>query len=210
MNEHETVGSAPTDQPGPSGSDRMRELLADKRAVALVGVAALAVILVIAFVVVPALTGSSSSSKPSTQGPRFTSQTSASPSASPTVSPSVLPVADQPLKVRNPFSPLAVEGAAAGGGGGNTTGSASATSSPGSTTGSTAPNVSTLRQLTLVEISTPTTAQVTVNGLTYTATLNTKFGDGFMMTAESSGSATFTFNGQTQTLVPGQYAFFSA
>jgi hypothetical protein len=211
MSEHEAVTPAPAEDPGGSGSDRMRELLADKRAVALIGAAALAVILLIAFVAVPALTGSSSS-KPQARTPVSTAgavTTSTTPSAS--ASPSVLPTVAAPLKVRNPFVPLAVDCAcgSTGGSGSGSTGSVSATASPSSSSAATSGNAATLRQLTLVELSGPTTAKVTVNGLSFDVTKGTPFDGGFTMTAESAGTATFTYNGQTQTLVPGQYTFFS-
>jgi hypothetical protein len=211
MSEHEAVTPAPAEDPGGSGTDRMRELLADKRAVALIGAAALAVILLIAFVAVPALTGSSSS-KPQARTPVRSAgaATSSTPSASASASATALPTVAAPIKVRNPFVPLAVDCACGSGGGSGSSaaGSASATAAPSSSAAATA-NAATLRQLTLVELSGPTTAKVTVNGLSFDVTKGTPFNGGFIMTAESAGTATFTYNGQTQTLVPGQYAFFS-
>lgn len=212
MNENENVVGQPEGAAPASGGDRFRELLADRRAVALIGGVVLALILLIAFVLVPALTGSSGSKplakRPATSPGTTTGSAKATPT--PTASATPLPTAATQLSVRDPFSPLAVNAANTGGGSGSSASStASATASSAPTSGSGGANTANLRQLTLVEISGAKTAKVTVNGLAYDVSLNTPFAGGFAMTAETTGTATFLYNGQTQTLVPGQYAFFS-
>lgn len=200
-----------------STRDRMRELLADRRALALIGVAVVAVLALVAFVVVPALTGSSSS--PAAVKPAVHASGGASSATpTPTASASALPTAASLLQVRDPFSPL-VSGsavAAAGAGAGVTTGgTVGATSTPSATATSTVAggnggtNAASLKQLILVALTSEATARVAVNGLVYDVQLNAPFAGGFAMTAETDSNATFLYNGQTQTLVPGQYAFFS-
>jgi|GEM_PF-5052883 len=207
MSDNETFG-ADAGEADLTASSRFRELMADRRALALVGVAGLAVILLIAFVLVPALTGSSSSSGPVAKG---TPPSRATASATPTPSASAAPVvpAAAQLAVRDPFDPLLKAAGSGGGAAGGTSSSASATASPSSTVVVQPADLSGLRQLTLVAIDGPGTAQVTVNGLAYNVVLNTQFGGGFAMIGETDSSATFTYNGSVQTLVPGQYAFFN-
>jgi hypothetical protein len=209
MNENENVIDG-HDESGSTGNDRLHELLADRRAVALVGGAALAVILLIAFVLVPALTGSSGS-KPLAARPVTGDSSTASSTATPTPTPSALPTAATLLSVRDPFMPLAggIDAAANSGSGSGASSTASATASSGSSAVAQTGDATSLRQLTLVEITGAKTAKVTVNGLAYDVSLNTPFGTGFAMTAETAGNATFLYNGQTKTLVPGEYAFFS-
>jgi hypothetical protein len=209
MSENETATSVAVDDQPETSANRLRELLADRRALALIGVAGLVVVLLIAFVLVPVLTGSSASSAPVATG-KVTSGSRTTASVTPTASatPTAAPPAAAPLSVRDPFLPL-VQGANAGGGTSGGSGTPSATSSPGSTAVASGADVSNLQQLTLVELSGPTTAKVTVNGLLFDVTANVPFGSGFAMTAETGSNATFLYNGQTKTLVPGQYAFFN-
>jgi len=197
MSEQEGPGTAPAGDVASSGRDRVRELMADRRALALVGGALVAVIALAAFVVVPALTGSSGSPAANVNRP----STPRTATASPSPSPSPLPTVASQLKVRDPFLPLAVQVAGA-------TGAASVSASA-SVVATPSVDASQLRQLTLTSITNGTSAKAMVNGLSYDAQLNVPFAGGFAMTALTSSSATFTYKSGTQTLVVGQYAFFS-
>lgn len=204
-------------------SARARELLGDRRALAAIGVALVAVIALCAFVVVPALSGSSSSDSTAiARGvPRGTPAASATSSAAA----SAPPTTSGPLTIRDPFSPLYVPAAAA-----SAVPSAPATTAPATSTPQpTAPSVVTvtpvpttaptqskvvLTQLVLDKLTwsgkaATSTANVTVNGLPYTAQLGKAFGKGFTMTAITSGNATFSYGGQTVTLVVGEFGLFA-
>jgi hypothetical protein len=215
--------SGPVDpDESPAGlADRARELLADRRALAVIGVALVAVVALCAFLVVPALKGGSDSTSSGLVPTHRSSTTTTTSSPSVTATPSALPTVNAVLKVRDPFSPLYVvpagaTGAAAGGSSSATvapTVAPQSTIAPSSAASAPADTNVALTQLALVRINktgaTATSADVTVNGLAYHVAAGQHFGAGFTMTALTPGNAKFTYNGKTTSLVPGQFALFA-
>lgn len=224
MSDQEATGSAPVADEAPSARDRMRDLLADRRALAIIGAALVAVIALAAFVVVPALKGSSNAAASSGLVPNAhhhtgsVSTATSTPSATPkpTTTVSALPV------VHDPLSPLAAAVGAAGTG-------ATATASGGATSvgvgsggvastgvgGTAATTViesappGQLTQLVLAEIN-GATAKIVLNGVTSTVTKGEKFGRSnlYTMTAITATNATFAYKTQTSVLAPGEFTLF--
>jgi PPE-repeat protein len=219
--QHKSPGPFDSGDPESGLTGRARELLADRRAVAMIGVALVAIAALCAFVVVPALTGSSSSTQAGLVPTHHSIAPATTSSASASATPSDLPTANDVLKLRDPFSPLYVVPAGATGATAGTSSSATVaptvapatTVAPTSVASTPADTNVMLTQLTLVRInmtgSTPTTADATVNGLSYHVAAGQKFATGFAMTSLTAGNAKFTYNGKTASLVTGQFALFA-
>lgn len=108
----QNIGSTALSDDPPSPSERLREVANDRRVLALVGAVAVALIAIVAFVVVPALTGGSGQSAAViTAGHQVSTVGTTSTSPTTTVSPT-----PSTYGLHDPLQPL-VAAAAAGGGG---------------------------------------------------------------------------------------------
>jgi hypothetical protein len=208
-------GFPPSGDPELSSRDRLREQLSDKRVLALLGVALLGVVLLAAFVVLPALTSKSSNDDAT---PPVVHHAVQSATTSPSATPSALPTVNAAIQLRDPFVALVSGSAASGGGAGASSVSASTSGQSTSTAApTTAPTLDPTKiqfaELALVKI-TPSatqgdsTASVTVNGLSYTVQVGQAFASGFTLTALTATTATFSYGEKIATLVPGQFALF--
>lgn len=204
----------PVDEPA-SGLDRARELLADRRALALVAAAGVAVVALAAFVIVPAVSGGSSSPAALPVVPHHFPNPVAGSTATPTPAPTVTDTAV--LKIRDPFVPLYTPIAAA---------PAAATSAPPPssappvqvivappTNAPAAPSSSsparTRIDFALVTIHPNNTADVTINATPYNnVPLNQTFAQSFKMVAINGHSAEFYYGDQPFALSPGQHFYF--
>ncbi len=205
---------------GTGRGDRIREMLSDRRILVLLGALALGIVALFAFVVVPSLTKSSDDSVASTPVRHAIGLRTATPTASASVAP--LPTVNDAFKVRDPFKPLYVVPAAAASNAGASSPAVTTTpvaTAPAGTVAAAAtptpsPSTVELIQLTLVKINpnpvpANSTADVTVNGVPYSVKVNQPFGAGFTMKALTSTNATFTYGGQTVTLVPHEFGLFA-
>lgn len=223
-----TQSPTPDHEPSGIGAERdasLREQLSDKRVLGLIGVALVAVVALAAFVVVPAL--SSKGSSDTASEPIAAAAPSRAASGTSSASPSSLPTEQQQITVRNPFLPLASASAvdAAATSLAATSAASIAVPTPVVTApttvatqqpvpASSASNIA-FTELALVHLTpaagtSPETADVTVNGLPYTVKLKQSFASGFVVTALTATSATFTYQGRTTTLAPGEFALYGA
>jgi hypothetical protein len=207
-----------------TGRERARELLADRRALALVGVAIVAVIALAVFVVVPALRGSSSGDSASGAVPRGTPAATATTSPAPSTSTKPANKPTPATSVRDPFVPLLAVPAGATAPAAGTSPAPGATGSPApqATVTVTAPPVTgagsgagsvQIYHVTLISIGKslpgqPHTAVVDINGRDYNAVEGKAVTPQLTFTHWSESVCTFSHGGQSFSLVPGEYAEF--
>jgi len=217
MSETPEQGPSFPDQETASRRERARELLSDRRALAVVAAALVAVIALAVFVVVPALRGSSDDETSAAGSPTVSVTVKTKPSPSPTTSAAKPPAVS---KVRDPFVPLVAEAAGAAG-------TAAGVVAPGVTPAPTttpAPQATVtvtaapsggvqIYHVTLISIGKPLpgqphTAVVDINGRDYNAVEGKTVTPQLTFTHWSENACTFSHGGQSFTLVPGEYAEF--